>query len=174
MRWRGGGISLAQRRDFIQQLQSLTGDAPSLPMELNPKEFQGFHLAMLNKVKPCLFSVPQVVFFFHLFRRKNFTFFFFFYFNSDLQGLKPQSFRNPYDIPRSHLLDQLSRMRRNLLNTSVCNLRGQDSGRLHSHTVDQTCLLKSRKSCAHNLNSQQGHSLTLLSHIKQNCQHMHK
>lgn len=54
-------------------------------------------------------------------------------FNSDLlwphQGLKPQSFRNPYDIPRSHLLDQLSRMRRNLLNTSVCNLRGQDSGR---------------------------------------------
>ena len=45
------------------------------------------------------------------------------------QGLKPQSFRNPYDIPRSHLLDQLSRMRRNLLNTSVCNLRGQDSGK---------------------------------------------
>lgn len=46
-----------------------------------------------------------------------------------LQGLKPKSFRNPYDIPRSHLLDQLSRMRRNLLNTSVCTLRGQDSGR---------------------------------------------
>lgn len=45
------------------------------------------------------------------------------------QGFKPQSFRNPYDIPRSHLLDQLSRMRRNLLNTSVCNLRGQDSGK---------------------------------------------
>lgn len=52
VRWRGGGISLAQRRDFIQQLQSLTGDGPSLPLELNPKEFQGFHLAMLNKVKP--------------------------------------------------------------------------------------------------------------------------
>uniref|UniRef100_A0A7N8YL23 Integrator complex subunit 6 n=1 Tax=Mastacembelus armatus TaxID=205130 RepID=A0A7N8YL23_9TELE len=67
VRWRGGGISLAQRRDFIQQLQSLTGDAPALPMELNPKEFQGFHLALLNK------------------------------------GLKPQSFRNPYDVPRSHL-----------------------------------------------------------------------
>lgn len=46
-----------------------------------------------------------------------------------LQNLKPQTFRNPYDIPRSHLLDQLSRMRRNLLNTSVCNLRGQDSGK---------------------------------------------
>lgn len=45
------------------------------------------------------------------------------------QSLKPQTFRNPYDIPRSHLLDQLSRMRRNLLNTSVCNLRGQDSGK---------------------------------------------
>uniref|UniRef100_A0A3Q3IGN1 VWFA domain-containing protein n=1 Tax=Monopterus albus TaxID=43700 RepID=A0A3Q3IGN1_MONAL len=101
VRWRGGGISLAQRRDFIQQLQSLTGDAPALPMELNPKEFQGFHLALLNK------------------------------------GLKPQSFRNPYDIPRSHLLDQLTRMRRNLLNTTVCNLRGQDSDQLHSVPVAQ-------------------------------------
>ncbi|KAM7380063.1 hypothetical protein PAMP_003383 [Pampus punctatissimus] len=101
VRWRGGGISLAQRRDFIQQLQSLTGEAPNLPLELNPKEFQGFHLALLNK------------------------------------GLKPQSFRNPYDIPRSHLLDQLSRMRRNLLNTSVCNLRGQDSDQLHSVPIAQ-------------------------------------
>uniref|UniRef100_A0A3Q3SQW9 Integrator complex subunit 6 n=1 Tax=Mastacembelus armatus TaxID=205130 RepID=A0A3Q3SQW9_9TELE len=98
VRWRGGGISLAQRRDFIQQLQSLTGDAPALPMELNPKEFQGFHLALLNK------------------------------------GLKPQSFRNPYDVPRSHLLDQLSRMRRNLLNTScaLLNLQGF-SFNLNSH-----------------------------------------
>lgn len=51
VRWRGGGISLAQHRDFIQQLQSLTGEAPSIPMELNPKEFQGFHLALLNKVR---------------------------------------------------------------------------------------------------------------------------
>uniref|UniRef100_A0A665WPG6 Integrator complex subunit 6 n=1 Tax=Echeneis naucrates TaxID=173247 RepID=A0A665WPG6_ECHNA len=101
VRWRGGGISLAQRRDFIQQLQSLTGDGPTLPLELNPKEFQGFHLALLNK------------------------------------GLKPQSFRNPYDIPRSHLLDQLSRMRRNLLNTSVCTLRGQDSDQLHSVPIAQ-------------------------------------
>uniref|UniRef100_A0A672YLQ7 VWFA domain-containing protein n=1 Tax=Sphaeramia orbicularis TaxID=375764 RepID=A0A672YLQ7_9TELE len=101
VRWRGGGISLAQRRDFIQQLQSLTGEAPSLPMELNPKEFQGFHLALLNK------------------------------------SLKPLSFRNPYDIPRSHLLDQLSRMRRNLLNTSVCSLRGQDSDQLHSVPIAQ-------------------------------------
>uniref|UniRef100_A0A7N6AV35 VWFA domain-containing protein n=1 Tax=Anabas testudineus TaxID=64144 RepID=A0A7N6AV35_ANATE len=101
VRWRGGGISLAQRRDFIQQLQSLTGEAPTLPMELNPKEFQGFHLALLNK------------------------------------GLKPQSLRNAYDIPRSHLLDQLSRMRRNLLNTNVCSLRGQDSDQLHSVPIAQ-------------------------------------
>lgn len=50
VRWRGGGLSLAQRRDFIQQLQSLTGDTPILPLELNPKEFQGFQLALLNKV----------------------------------------------------------------------------------------------------------------------------
>ncbi|CAI5655342.1 integrator complex subunit 6 [Oreochromis niloticus] len=101
VRWRGGSISLAQRRDFIQQLQNLTGEAPALPMELNPKEFQGFHLALLNK------------------------------------SLKPQSFRNPYDIPRSHLLDQLSRMRRNLLNTSVCTLRGHDSDQLHSVPIAQ-------------------------------------
>ncbi|XP_061579051.1 integrator complex subunit 6 isoform X2 [Cololabis saira] len=101
VRWRGGGISLAQRRDFIQQLQTLTGDTPVLPLELNPKEFQGFHLALLNK------------------------------------GLKPQTFRNPYDVPRSHLLDQLSRMRRNLLNTSVCTLRGQDSDQLHSVPIAQ-------------------------------------
>ncbi|KAM9802430.1 integrator complex subunit 6 isoform X2 [Syngnathus typhle] len=101
VRWRGGGISLAQRRDFIQQLQSLSGDAPAPPLELNPKEFQGFHLALLNK------------------------------------GFKPQSFRNPYDIPRSHLLDQLSRMRRNFLNTTVCTLRGYDADQLHSVPIAQ-------------------------------------
>lgn len=55
VRWRGGGMSLAQRRDFMQQLQSLTGDIP-LPAELNPKEFQGFHLALLNKVSLCDFQ----------------------------------------------------------------------------------------------------------------------
>ncbi|XP_056145444.1 integrator complex subunit 6 [Lampris incognitus] len=102
VRWRGGGgISLAQHRDFTQLLQGLTGEAPALHMELNPKEFQGFHLALLNK------------------------------------NLKPQSLRNPYDIPRSHLLDQLSRMRRNLLNTSVCSLRGQDPDQLHSVPIAQ-------------------------------------
>ncbi|XP_061697546.1 integrator complex subunit 6 [Syngnathoides biaculeatus] len=101
VRWRGGGISLAQRRDFIQQLQSFSGDAPAPLLELNPKEFQGFHLALLNK------------------------------------SLKPQSFRNPYDIPRSHLLDQLSRMRRNLLNSTVCTLRGYDADQLHSVPIAQ-------------------------------------
>ncbi|XP_053295012.1 integrator complex subunit 6 [Pleuronectes platessa] len=101
VRWRGGGISLAQRRNFIHQLLNLSGESPALPMELNTKEFQGFHLALLNK------------------------------------GLKPQSFRNPYDVPRSHLLDHLSRMRRNLLNTTVCSLRGQDSDQLHSVPIAQ-------------------------------------
>ncbi|KAM9804631.1 integrator complex subunit 6 [Neosynchiropus ocellatus] len=101
VRWRGGGISLARRRDFILQLQNLSGEIPNMPLELNPKEFQGFHLAHLNK------------------------------------SLKPQSFRNPYDIPRSHLLDQLTRMRRNLLNTSVCALRGHDADQLHSVPIAQ-------------------------------------
>ncbi|KAM4597584.1 integrator complex subunit 6-like [Polymixia lowei] len=104
VRWRwggGGGISLAQRRDFNLLLQSITGEAPGLTLEPNPKEFHGFHLALLNK------------------------------------SLKPQSLRNPYDIPRSQLLDQLSRMRRNLLNTSVCSLRGQDPDQLHSVPIAQ-------------------------------------
>ncbi|TNN36028.1 Integrator complex subunit 6 [Liparis tanakae] len=102
VRWRGGGgVSLAQRRDFIQQLLSLSADAQAPPLELNPKEFQGFQLALPN------------------------------------EALKPQSFRNPYDIPRSQLLDQLSRMRRNLLNTGVCLLRGQDSDQLHSVPIAQ-------------------------------------
>ena len=52
VRWRGGGgVSQAQRRDFIQQLQSLSGEGPPMPLELNRKEFQGFELALLNKVK---------------------------------------------------------------------------------------------------------------------------
>ncbi|XP_068423153.1 integrator complex subunit 6 [Clinocottus analis] len=101
VRWRGGAVSLAQRRDFIQRLLSLSADAPAPPMELNPKEFQGFQLALPNK------------------------------------ALKPQSFRNAYDIPRSQLLDQLSRMRRNLLNTGECSLRGQDSDQLHSVPIGQ-------------------------------------
>ncbi|CAL8267490.1 unnamed protein product [Lota lota] len=102
VRWRGGGaISLAQRRDFNQLLQSITGESASLPQELSSKEFQGFHLALLNK------------------------------------SLKPQSLRNPYDIPRSQLLDQLSRMRRNLLHAGVCSLRGQDPDQLHSVPIAQ-------------------------------------
>ncbi|XP_045062705.1 integrator complex subunit 6-like isoform X2 [Coregonus clupeaformis] len=52
------------------------------------------------------------------------------------KSLKPQGFRNAYDIPRMHLLDQLSRMRRNLLGTS-CLLRGQDPDQLHSVPIAQ-------------------------------------
>uniref|UniRef100_A0A8B9GXJ3 Integrator complex subunit 6 n=1 Tax=Astyanax mexicanus TaxID=7994 RepID=A0A8B9GXJ3_ASTMX len=53
------------------------------------------------------------------------------------KALKPQGLRNPYDIPREHLLDQLSRMRRNLLNASVCILRGQDQDQIHSVPIAQ-------------------------------------
>ncbi|XP_073711249.1 integrator complex subunit 6 isoform X2 [Misgurnus anguillicaudatus] len=52
-------------------------------------------------------------------------------------ALKPQALRNPYDIPRAHLLDQLSRMRRNLLHTNVCILKGQDQDQLHSVPIAQ-------------------------------------
>ena len=48
-----GGVSLAQRRDFTQLLQSISGETPTMPLELNPKEFSGFQLALLNKVRVC-------------------------------------------------------------------------------------------------------------------------
>ncbi|TSQ01588.1 Integrator complex subunit 6 [Bagarius yarrelli] len=98
LRSRGTGLSLAHRKDFVQLLQGIMGDGP---LEINPKEFSGFHLAVLNK------------------------------------ALKPQGLRNPYDIPRNQLLDQLSRMRRNLLNTSMCVLKGQDPDQLHSVPIAQ-------------------------------------
>ncbi|XP_066542774.1 integrator complex subunit 6 isoform X1 [Hoplias malabaricus] len=53
------------------------------------------------------------------------------------KAMKSQGFRNPYDIPREHLLDQLSRMRSNLLSTSLCTLRGQDQDQLHSVPIAQ-------------------------------------
>ncbi|XP_033866023.1 integrator complex subunit 6-like isoform X3 [Acipenser ruthenus] len=42
------------------------------------------------------------------------------------KDLKPQSFRNAYDIPRRSLLDHLSRMRSNLLKAAQGLLKGQD------------------------------------------------
>ncbi|KAF5880278.1 integrator complex subunit 6, partial [Clarias magur] len=98
LRLRGSALSLAHRKDFAQLLQGIMGDGP---VDINPKEFSGFQLAVLNK------------------------------------ALRPQSLRNPYDVPRTQLLDQLSRMRRNLLNTSVCLLKGQDQDQLHSVPIAQ-------------------------------------
>lgn len=46
------------------------------------------------------------------------------------QDVKPQAYRNAYDIPRRNLLDQLTRMRSNLLRTSQKLIRGQDEGLL--------------------------------------------
>ncbi|XP_070616126.1 integrator complex subunit 6-like isoform X1 [Erythrolamprus reginae] len=50
------------------------------------------------------------------------------------KDLKPQAFRNAYDIPRRSLLDQLTRMRTNLLKTHKFIL-GQDEDCLHSVPV---------------------------------------
>lgn len=44
------------------------------------------------------------------------------------QDLKPQTYRNAYDIPRRGLLDQLTRMRSNLLKTRKF-IVGQDEGK---------------------------------------------
>ncbi|XP_059106016.1 integrator complex subunit 6-like isoform X4 [Peromyscus eremicus] len=54
-------------------------------------------------------------------------------FNKDL---KPQTYRNAYDIPRRGLLDQLTRMRSNLLKTREF-IVGQDEDSLHSVPVAQ-------------------------------------
>ncbi|XP_071069023.1 integrator complex subunit 6-like isoform X13 [Dasypus novemcinctus] len=52
------------------------------------------------------------------------------------KDLKPQTYRNAYDIPRSGLLDQLTRMRSNLLRTHKF-IVGQDEDSLHSVPVAQ-------------------------------------
>ncbi|XP_048370052.1 integrator complex subunit 6-like isoform X1 [Sphaerodactylus townsendi] len=52
------------------------------------------------------------------------------------KDLKPQAYRNAYDIPRCNLLDQLTRMRTNLLKTHKLIL-GQDEDCLHSVPVAQ-------------------------------------
>ncbi|XP_039622134.1 integrator complex subunit 6 [Polypterus senegalus] len=51
--------------------------------------------------------------------------------------LKPQAYRNAFDIPRRNLLDQLTRMRSNLLRTTQKLIRGQDEDYLHSIPVAQ-------------------------------------
>ncbi|XP_023653482.1 integrator complex subunit 6 [Paramormyrops kingsleyae] len=94
-------LSLAQRCDFQQLLQAVSGEAPLRLVDFNLKEFAGFQVALLNK------------------------------------DLKPQAFRNAYDIPRRNLLDQLTRMRSNLLRQTQKLLRGQDEDYMHSIPVAQ-------------------------------------
>ncbi|XP_021232409.1 integrator complex subunit 6 isoform X2 [Numida meleagris] len=53
------------------------------------------------------------------------------------QDLKPQTFRNAYDIPRRSLLDQLTRMRSNLLKSTRKFLKGQDEDQVHSVPIAQ-------------------------------------
>ncbi|XP_055500080.1 integrator complex subunit 6 isoform X1 [Leucoraja erinacea] len=53
------------------------------------------------------------------------------------KDVKPQTYRNAYDIPRRSLLDQLTRMRSNLLKTTQKLIQGQDEDYLHSIPVAQ-------------------------------------
>nr|XP_021382261.1 integrator complex subunit 6 isoform X1 [Lonchura striata domestica] len=53
------------------------------------------------------------------------------------KDLKPQTFRNAYDIPRRNLLDQLTRMRSNLLKSTCKFLKGQDEDQVHSVPIAQ-------------------------------------
>ncbi|KAG8585117.1 hypothetical protein GDO81_004897 [Engystomops pustulosus] len=51
--------------------------------------------------------------------------------------LKPQTFRNAYDISRTNLLDHLTRMRANLLKSSRKFFSGQDEDQMHSIPIVQ-------------------------------------
>ncbi|XP_037075293.1 integrator complex subunit 6-like [Pollicipes pollicipes] len=51
--------------------------------------------------------------------------------------LATQSYRNPFDISRRHLLDQLVRMRANFMQTSVGLVRMQDQDQVHNMAVSQ-------------------------------------
>ncbi|XP_037749143.1 integrator complex subunit 6 isoform X3 [Chelonia mydas] len=51
--------------------------------------------------------------------------------------LKPQTFRNAYDIPRRNLLDHLTRMRSNLMKITRRFLKGQDEDQVHSVPIAQ-------------------------------------
>ncbi|XP_041359584.1 integrator complex subunit 6-like [Gigantopelta aegis] len=51
--------------------------------------------------------------------------------------IKPQYYRNPYDIPRTSLLDQITRMRMNFLQSSHTNTKVVDEDQLHSIPVQQ-------------------------------------
>ncbi|KAJ1114501.1 hypothetical protein NDU88_002737 [Pleurodeles waltl] len=53
------------------------------------------------------------------------------------KDLKPQTFRNAYDIPRTNLLDHLTRMRNNLLKCTRRFLKGQDEDQVHSIPIAQ-------------------------------------
>ncbi|XP_053561535.1 integrator complex subunit 6 [Bombina bombina] len=53
------------------------------------------------------------------------------------KDLKPQTFRNAYDIPRTNLLDHLTRMRANMLKSTSRFLKGQDEDQVHSIPIFQ-------------------------------------
>ncbi|XP_069614984.1 integrator complex subunit 6 [Ranitomeya imitator] len=53
------------------------------------------------------------------------------------KDLKPQTFRNAYDISRTNLLDHLTRMRTNLLKSSRRWFSGQDEDQIHSIPIVQ-------------------------------------
>ncbi|PVD18932.1 hypothetical protein C0Q70_21491 [Pomacea canaliculata] len=52
-------------------------------------------------------------------------------------SLRPQCYRNPYDIPRKNLLDQVTRMRKNLLQTSHMAQTLMEQEESHSVPVQQ-------------------------------------
>lgn len=53
------------------------------------------------------------------------------------KDVTPQTYRNPYDIPRKQLLDQLAKMRANFLQPHPEGLRMKDSDQIHSIPVQE-------------------------------------
>lgn len=52
-------------------------------------------------------------------------------------SILPQYYRNPYDIPRSRLLDQISRMKMNFLQKSYSNTKLVDHDQMHNVPIQQ-------------------------------------
>lgn len=53
------------------------------------------------------------------------------------KDIKPQYYRNPYDIPRKNLIDQIARMRSNFLQKSFHRTKLVDDDQVHSVPVQQ-------------------------------------
>lgn len=115
--------SLSHYCDFKHLLQGISGEGPLRLADI--KEFSGFQIALLNKVRQTKWPI------FSLTGNVRIICWMIVLTETTLmcpQDVKPQAYRNAFDIPRRNLLDHLTRMRSNLLQRFQKRIRGQDEG----------------------------------------------